>query len=48
VLENAQMMHAAHELNEPTFAHATVGTEVLIGSLAGKRQTIRSSMNLAP
>jgi hypothetical protein len=28
------MMHAAHELNGPTFAHAIVATDELIASLA--------------
>ncbi len=29
------MMHAAHELNGPTFAHAILRTEQLVGALAG-------------
>ena len=28
------MMHAAHELNGPTFAHAIVTTEELVATLA--------------
>jgi nicotinamidase-related amidase len=32
-----ELMHAAHELNGPTFAHAIVTTNELIGSLPGPR-----------
>jgi nicotinamidase-related amidase len=30
----AEMMHAAHELNGPTFAHSIVTTQELIEALA--------------
>jgi nicotinamidase-related amidase len=32
----AEMMHAAHELNGPTFAHSIVTTQELIEALAAQ------------
>ena len=34
-----EMMHAAHELNGPTFAHAILTTEQLLGRLPGPAST---------
>jgi hypothetical protein len=30
-----EMMHSAHELNGPTFAHSIVTTDELVANLAG-------------
>jgi len=43
-----KMLHAAHERNVPNFAHASVGTDELSGSLANGSSAGLSTLSLPP
>jgi len=40
-----ETMHAAHEINGPTFAHAILTTDELLGILQGKSQIVHQSID---